>query len=567
MKPLVLGAALLAFVSACKDAPPPVVASPPVAPTTTTTAVAPPAPVLRGRVLGRDGAPMPLAHVHRRGPDDKIAEEIAVAADGAFSLPLPKDARGIVKIELTGAGHRRSEVLIVPSDGAVDLDVRLGTYTPRTPPATEPVAVLFRGREQLGRHRMKRQDDGTFVAEVPLADGTYGYEIAGLVNQNASFAVVGDGWQYDDGGDYTAALTASGGTARVIYDPAKLPPATEAVVRAGAPGSMTARVNEIEKLRAAAQAEVLDELKAGRKAGTPSKPEQIAPAIAAKRAAYLAATKDDRPLVRAFATIGYFSIGFTNDTTDAERAMAREIAHALAPDDPLWSPSAEGLLAVAKDEEVNTALIEQHPNADLVAMLLRMRLFEKKDLDERRRIIALLKTPRLRGTFEATFAMSLDPDRVLAAGKPMPAFEVPALDGDRLKGTHSTKALAGKVYLIDVWSTWCGPCVDQMPKLHELHAKYGKRAKKRFEILSVALDEKPETAAKFRADKSHPMPWLNGVAGPEAKNNPFYAAMGWDERAAGIPFMVLVDANGKIVDSSPDLRIEALPALLDRLLQ
>jgi len=33
--------------------------------------------------------------------------------------------------------------------------------------------------------------------------------------------------------------------------------------------------------------------------------------------------------------------------------------------------------------------------------------------------------------------------------------------------------LRGKVVLLDFWATWCKPCIDNIPKLNDLHAKYG----------------------------------------------------------------------------------------------
>jgi thiol-disulfide isomerase/thioredoxin len=46
--------------------------------------------------------------------------------------------------------------------------------------------------------------------------------------------------------------------------------------------------------------------------------------------------------------------------------------------------------------------------------------------------------------------------------------------GTWLKGTPIPQFEKGKVYLIDIWATWCGPCIGGFPHLSELQDKYGK---------------------------------------------------------------------------------------------
>jgi cytochrome c biogenesis protein CcmG/thiol:disulfide interchange protein DsbE len=46
-------------------------------------------------------------------------------------------------------------------------------------------------------------------------------------------------------------------------------------------------------------------------------------------------------------------------------------------------------------------------------------------------------------------------------GKPLPAFEATTLQGD----SFSSKSLAGRPALVNVWASWCDPCVDEHPLL------------------------------------------------------------------------------------------------------
>lgn len=48
----------------------------------------------------------------------------------------------------------------------------------------------------------------------------------------------------------------------------------------------------------------------------------------------------------------------------------------------------------------------------------------------------------------------------------------PDANADGSPGIPSRESLAGKVVVLDVWATWCGPCVASMPKLAKIHEQY-----------------------------------------------------------------------------------------------
>jgi len=64
--------------------------------------------------------------------------------------------------------------------------------------------------------------------------------------------------------------------------------------------------------------------------------------------------------------------------------------------------------------------------------------------------------------------LSLNPREVPSplVGKPAPAFSLPRLDqpGEKL----SPEALRGKVWVLNVWASWCVPCRDEIPVLIKL---------------------------------------------------------------------------------------------------
>lgn len=81
----------------------------------------------------------------------------------------------------------------------------------------------------------------------------------------------------------------------------------------------------------------------------------------------------------------------------------------------------------------------------------------------------------------------------VVAGTEAPEFAYPNLDGD----TVALSDYEGKVVLVNVWATWCGPCLREMPSMERL---YRKLRGEEFEILAVSIDARQgETDAYGRA--------------------------------------------------------------------
>jgi thiol-disulfide isomerase/thioredoxin len=60
-------------------------------------------------------------------------------------------------------------------------------------------------------------------------------------------------------------------------------------------------------------------------------------------------------------------------------------------------------------------------------------------------------------------------------------FRFETKDGARVVSDYR-----GKVLLIDVWATWCGPCIGSIPHLARLSEKY---REKRFELVALSVDK------------------------------------------------------------------------------
>ena len=67
-----------------------------------------------------------------------------------------------------------------------------------------------------------------------------------------------------------------------------------------------------------------------------------------------------------------------------------------------------------------------------------------------------------------------------------------------LKGKQvALDSFKGKLVLIDIWASWCEPCIRTMPAMHELQKKFNHDPKSRIHILSVSVDDKVKNVQKF----------------------------------------------------------------------
>jgi len=125
---------------------------------------------------------------------------------------------------------------------------------------------------------------------------------------------------------------------------------------------------------------------------------------------------------------------------------------------------------------------------------------------------------------------------VYKPGETGPAFTVPALTGGQLA------AKADGWRWINVWATWCKPCVEEMPRLIAWKDKLAASGKK-FELAFVSVDETDDDLAAFK--KLHPAtPASPRLAKPD-EQAAWYAALGLDG-APPIPIHIFVTPGGHV---------------------
>ncbi len=131
-----------------------------------------------------------------------------------------------------------------------------------------------------------------------------------------------------------------------------------------------------------------------------------------------------------------------------------------------------------------------------------------------------------------------DEGNPLAMGKDAPDFEELMLDR---KTKMKLSDLKGKVVLLDFWASWCGPCRRENPNVVALYEKYKDKG---FTVMSVSLDDNLERWKQ--AIEQDKLSWPNHVS--DLKK--WQSAAGKKYNVTGIPFTVLIDKKGKIIQTN-----------------
>lgn len=119
-------------------------------------------------------------------------------------------------------------------------------------------------------------------------------------------------------------------------------------------------------------------------------------------------------------------------------------------------------------------------------------------------------------------------------GEPMPVIALPDLQG---KIQSLPLAYPGRPLLINVWASWCGPCIEEMPELDRYARTQGPVG---VQVIGLALDT-PENIRQFLGRVPVTYPILVDTPGPAD------ASVWLGNRKGVLPYSVLVSADGKIL--------------------
>ncbi len=150
-----------------------------------------------------------------------------------------------------------------------------------------------------------------------------------------------------------------------------------------------------------------------------------------------------------------------------------------------------------------------------------------------KRLLAPLALMALGAALVTGLLAPADESARVAAGTAAPEYTAPTIDG-----AVPVRALAdtrGDVVLLNVWATWCPPCVEEMPTMQRLWETYRDRG---LRVIAVSIDDKGAGDVIRGFAREHGLTF-------EILHDPAATVMDVFQ-ASGVPQSFLIDREGRI---------------------
>lgn len=127
---------------------------------------------------------------------------------------------------------------------------------------------------------------------------------------------------------------------------------------------------------------------------------------------------------------------------------------------------------------------------------------------------------------------NLNSTPLLKKGTLAPDFSLPDLNGKMVRLSD----YKGKAILLNIWATWCPPCVQEMPSMEKLHQEL---KNENFAIVAVSIDSSgPQVVSPFM--KNHNLSFLTLLDTKGIVKNLYHTT--------GVPESLIIDKSGNIVE-------------------
>jgi len=143
------------------------------------------------------------------------------------------------------------------------------------------------------------------------------------------------------------------------------------------------------------------------------------------------------------------------------------------------------------------------------------------------------------------------------AGEKAPDFTFPDADGKE----YTLSSFRGKVVYVDIWATWCGWCIKEIPHLKKLEEEYKDNAD--LVLISISVDKAADREKWLKFMQKERMSGIQLFAEPKATEmlrKPY--------KISGIPRFILVGKDGRLISGdAPRPSSEEIRPMLDEALK
>lgn len=519
---------------------------------------------VKGKLLDATGKPSKEALVGIMGEFSNQAKDFVKCDEkGNYSVTLTKP--GVNRILFSIPDHNAETTLIVnSSDKEVKIDVSLDYYKYKDTLNEVSVMGDFNNYDYNSAEQMKKKEDGTFFLEIKTDKPTVKYQLCKIESNNRTInAPETTKFEEDSTGDYRSIVEAKDGKAVIVFDPAKLKKGegkAKVVMEGDALSqAVTKETMEYNDLRLEASKRMREYYEKNKKIDGFEFDDGGKVAEILKKAE---AEKDAE--LSKFYKLNYVTF-FQNKTKNYDFFKAAEFYESISPQSIVWElvPQAYSTYYQILPQFKWKANEEKFLKASK-SSIVKMNIYYSKlssakyasNTEELKRLHEVIKTD-LGETEQVKQMLTQYPiESKIKVSVEIPDYEVVSLDNKNDK--LSKKSMLGKIYMIDFWATWCGPCVGEMESLHKAYEKFKDKG---FEILSLSSDASEKDVEKFR-NGEWKMPWKHGfVSNPEGRK------ISQAFEVIGIPRPILVSKDGKILAMEGDLRGQNLEQTLAKYFQ
>jgi peroxiredoxin len=185
--------------------------------------------------------------------------------------------------------------------------------------------------------------------------------------------------------------------------------------------------------------------------------------------------------------------------------------------------------------------IENNPSIVSYSFFLKDLMYNKKNIDINlaKNNLQILSKANPNHPYNKLASNLTDAIENIKVGKKYTDFSAPDLNGNEIKLSDK---IDGKITLLDLWATWCGPCIAKSRTMVPLYDEFKDKG---FTIVGVA-GERKNTDRLVRFLEKEKWPWLNLVE--LDKQNNIWQKYNVDGGGGGI---FLIDENGLILTKDP----------------